>query len=387
VPDVADLIAATIGAEPEEELPPEEAVALVPLYELLAELLGHADNLPRLSAEFEATNVGGGPGACAAAAAAAPANPFLRSACDGACDSGCALPHTAYVGLMSQHLLRGLSLPAIAASPRALRLAQLLCWSNTHASGRLLPSATAALLTQLKLTATAPSDGAPARGRLPLHLAMMALLPDAYASQRAGFLLNGHHHHPQHSTAAAGAGGNSGSGTAEEAVPRPLAPLPLPPGIASWAEPVSWHSMMFALLLGRLLQELAAAPGPPDWSTARYALLHALAGEPLRSHVTGMLRLLVSTIASLPSGETALQEYGTAAGDLLAAIQAEAGRAALTDSPGSSGGGRCTGAATGTNAAHAAAGRDNGSAPASPTAAGAAMVGSPAASDDGGGHQ
>eukprot|EP00883_Tetradesmus_obliquus_P015009 jgi/Sobl393_1/8113/SZX59989.1 len=287
VPDVADILAAFVAAaEPDEEMLLED---VAPLYELLAELVRHATNLPQLAAEAD-----GRPLPLPVQPQSSEAgvndvllpplrNPYLRSAASSAnaADAAAAgstasaaaaaaaavvqlgqpltLPQQAYKALLQPPLLRGLACVAAAPSPGTLALAGLLSWNCCKVSEVVIRAAGTALCKSLHSHPAAQDQGG-ANVRMVeamrKHLALMVLQPDSFAKDRCAFLLTG-----SYASAAAAAARSSGGGGIDGSSSSVGAAAP---GIAVWVEAVSWPCVGFFKFLGGFFEDLRGWQGPQD---------------------------------------------------------------------------------------------------------------------------
>jgi hypothetical protein len=273
VPDIADILAAFItAAEPDEDLLMED---VAPLYELLAELVSHASNLPQLAAEVDNRSPPPQPNELLQAPFR---NPYLRPANLPADAAGAAagpqaaaagsaaavvqlgqplmLPEQAYNALLQPPVLRGLACVACAHSSGALALAGLLSWNCCKVSEAIIRAAMTALYKSLHGHAQDSSSGANARlmDAMRRHWALMVLQPDSFVADRCNFFLMGSYTAANRGIARSSCGGDGSGGSVGASAP----------GLAVWTEAVSWPCVVFFKFLGGFFEDLRGFQGPQD---------------------------------------------------------------------------------------------------------------------------
>jgi hypothetical protein len=364
VPDIADILAAFVtAAEPDEDLLMED---VAPLYELLAELVSHASNLPQLAAEMDGRALP--PQQQLANEALLPPwrNPYLRSASPadaaGAAAGGQAaaaaagsgssaavvqlgqplmLPEQAYKALLQPPVLRGLTCPACVHSNGTLALAGLLSWNCCKVSDQIIRAAMAALYKSQQPHSQDQNSGINARliGVMQRHWALMALQPDSYATDRINFFLFGTFGSVNRSISRSGSSSSVGAIT---------------PGLAVWSEAVSWPCVCFFKLLGSLFEDLRHVQYPQDvrhlsrllagrvWETpyihgAGVKLLNALKDANEYKEVLGLVALVLQEAHAVSKERQAAQEAAAAAAAAAAvAASTNGGAVAAAGSAGNS---------------------------------------------------
>eukprot|EP00775_Hariotina_reticulata_P001572 gene1572-1911_t len=255
VPDLAAIISCAVqAAEPDMELLMDD---VTPLYCLLAEMLQYAANLPQLSAEWDTATtqhqqqnadnpylklrVVGSPAADVVTA--------IQQGEDGVL---ALLPPQAFSSLMDDQLVKGLAYPSCAQFSNVLLLAGLLSWNNSKVSEAVLRAGATSLWRLVNMNELHHSKTWELAAR---NLSLMMLQPDKHLTQRIVFWLTGQLRrlHSQADT-----------------------PKPICPGLASFQQPISWHTVAFFRLVQLLLQHCKENPaGPPDLATLRLQVASA----------------------------------------------------------------------------------------------------------------
>jgi hypothetical protein len=258
VPDIADILAAFVtAAEPEEDLLMED---IAPLYELLAELVSHASNLPQLAAEADGRSPpplrnpylrSSLPADAAGAAAGIGPQPAAGAAAAAVVQLGqpLMLPDQAYKALLQPAVLRGLAAVVCARSSGALALAGMLSWNCIKVSEVVIRAAMTALYKSVHAHAQDQGTGPNARlvEAMRRHWALLVLQLDAFAGDRCNYFLTGSYQVKR---------GGSGDGNSSSSA--------VMPGLAVWTEAVSWPCVSFFKFLGGLFEDLRGVQGPQD---------------------------------------------------------------------------------------------------------------------------
>ncbi|KAF6260179.1 hypothetical protein COO60DRAFT_1700419 [Scenedesmus sp. NREL 46B-D3] len=372
VPDIADILAAFVtAAEPDEDMLMED---VAPLYELLAELVSHASNLPQLAAEADGRPPppqqtanealapplrhpylrSSPPADAAGAAAGAQAAPAAAAAAAGAAvvqlGQPLMLPEQAYKALLQPPVLRGLACVACAHSGGALLLAGLLSWNCCKVSDVVIRAAMNALYKSLHPLPQDQGSGANARMAdvMRRHWALMVLQPDTFAADRVNFFLFGCYGSPARGVSRSGSGssGDSGGGGSSGACA---------PGLAVWVEAVSWPCVGFFKFLGGLFGDLRSHQGPQDaaqvlrqlagkvWDTpyihgAGMKLVNALKDASEYKEVVALVVMVLQEAQAVVKERQQAEAAAAGAAAVAAGVNGGAGNAAFASAAAASGG-------------------------------------------------
>lgn len=190
VPDLADIIIATMRSTDDDEYAAED---LLPLYELLYELLQHASNIPQLTHELSGDSRN----------SVVTHNPYLTKAAQNvnllgdqqgklahAGGSGplmsCILPQQAYGLLCNEVLLQGMLTKTCVSSPVVVNLAGLLTFNNSQTTTVMLKHVNSQLYKSLTIESNKGLVDVPRQ-----NWSLVALQADSFLPARVSFWLLG----------------------------------------------------------------------------------------------------------------------------------------------------------------------------------------------------
>lgn len=292
VPDLAEIIIAYVGATDDDDYLADD---IVPLYELLYELLQHTSNIPQLADELSnhknsssfpnpymtsaaLTASLGGSDAAAAAAQQGTGSPASLN-----------VTTQVYNLLCHEDFMHGLLFTTCVSSQAVVKLAGLLTWNNSKLSMAVLKFVNQQIAKSLQAEQAGNSKGVWDIPRL--HWSMVALQPDAFIQPRVLFW---------------------SLGTFDmQGTPRPVLPCTL-----YWTEAYNWQTICQLKFLAYILDSFKEQISPANYSAARQCILQVMCQQ--QRHV-------VDTLMALRDVKEELREVRELANGLLQEITLHAG--------------------------------------------------------------